>query len=254
MQNLSLFEIGVIGFLAQIIDGTLGMGYGVTSSTLLISLGFSPIIASASVHTSEIFVTLVSGLSHFKFGNIKKDLLKPLILFGIIGGILGACGLVRLPPQPIKLIVGLVLLIMGGIIFYRFMFKYKKLNTPRIKKYSINRLRALGFVASFIDAVGGGGWGPICTPILVVTGSDPDKVVGSVNLAEFFITLAITSTFFLLIGTENFRWEVIIALLVGGILAAPLAAFTCKKLPKRILGIFIGIIVIILSLKIILRK
>jgi len=114
---LNLLGIGIIGFLSQIIDGTLGMGYGVTSSTLLISLGIYPAIASASVHTSEIFITLVSGTSHFKFGNVRKDLLLPLISFGILGGILGACGLVRLPSQPIKLIVGLILLSMGGIIF-----------------------------------------------------------------------------------------------------------------------------------------
>jgi len=254
MHLLSLLEIGMIGFLAQIVDGTLGMGYGVTSSAILISLGIPPLIASASVHTSELAATLVSGASHFKFGNIRKDLLWPLISFGIIGGILGACGLVKLPPKPIKLVVGLILLSMGGIIFYRFIFRYKKTNDSKIKYYPVNRLRALGFFAAFVDALGGGGWGPICTPTLVVSGTEPNKAVGSVDLAEFFITVAITSTFLVLVGSENFRWDFVFPLLIGGVIAAPLAAFSCKKLPKRLLGMLVGIIVIVLSLRMILKR
>ncbi len=251
---VSILEMGLIGFLAQIIDGALGMGYGVTSSAILISLGVPPQIASASVHTSELATTFVSGAAHFKFGNIRKDLLLPLISFGIIGGILGACGLVKLPAKPVKLAVGLILLTMGGIIFYRFMFRHKKINNSGIKIYPVNRLRALGFFAAFIDALGGGGWGPICTPSLVVTGTEPNKAVGSVDLAEFFITIAITSTFLILMGPENFRWDFIFALMIGGVIVAPLAVFVCKKLPKRLLGILIGIIVIILSLSTILRR
>ncbi len=243
-----------IGFLAQIIDGALGMGYGVTSSSFLISLGIPPLLASASVHTSELFTTLVSGVSHFKFGNIRKDLLWPLASFGVIGGIIGACGLVKLPSKPIKLVVGLILLVMGIIILYRFIFKHKIIVNYEIKKYSVNKLRALGFFAAFVDAIGGGGWGPVCTPALVVTGTEPNKAVGSVNLAEFFVTVAITSTFVLLIGTENFRWNLVFALLIGGVIAAPIAAFSCKRLPRRLLGVSVGIIVIILSLRMILKR
>ena len=254
MHFLSLLEISIIGFLAQIIDGTLGMGYGVTSAALLISLGINPVMASASVHTSEVFTTFVSGISHFKFGNIRKDLLWPLISFGIIGGIIGAFGLVKLPLQLIRLVVGLILLSMGGLILYRFMFRYKKINSSEIKKYPVNRLRALGFLAAFIDAVGGGGWGPICTPSLVITGTEPNKAVGSVDLAEFFVTIAITITFLFFIGTNNFRWDLVVALLTGGIIAAPIAAFSCKKLPKRLLGIFVGMIVIIFSLRMLLKR
>ena len=253
MHFLSLLGIGIIGFLAQIVDGALGMGYGVTSSALLMSLGVYPAIASASVHTSEIFTTFVSGVSHFKFGNVRKDLLRPLVLFGVPGGIIGACGLVNLPTKPIKLVVGFILLTMGGLISYRFMFRYKNKTTLEIKKYRPYKLRALGFFAAFIDAIGGGGWGPICTPTLIVTGTEPNKAVGSVNLAEFFVTIAITSTFLILMGYGNFRWDVIFALLIGGIIAAPLAAFCCKKLPKRLLGILVGIIVIMLSIRILLK-
>ncbi len=244
----------IIGFLAQIIDGTLGMGYGVSSSAILISSGIPPLLASASVHTSELFVTLVSGAAHFKFGNVRKDLLWPLASLGVIGGIIGACGLVKLPSKPIKLVVGLILLVMGIIILYRFIFMQKKIVNSEQKKYPVNKLRALGFFAAAIDAMGGGGWGPICTPTLVVTGTEPNKAVGSVNLAEFFVTVAITSTFVLLIGTENFRWDLVIALLIGGIIAAPLAAFSCKKLPKRLLGILVGLIVVALSLRMVLIR
>ena len=166
IQHLSSVEIGIIGFLAQLIDGALGMGYGVTSSAILISLGIPPPIASASVHTSELATTLVSGVSHFKFGNIRKDLLLPLISFGIIGGILGACGLVKLPPQPIKFTVGFILLTMCVVIIYRFMFRYKRTNNSGIRIYRVNRLRVLGFFAAFIDALGGGGWGRFAHPLL----------------------------------------------------------------------------------------
>ncbi len=253
MHTLSSLEIGMIGFMVQIIDGALGMGYGVTSSALLISLGIPLSLTSASVHTSEIFTTFVSGASHFKFGNIRKDLLWPLISFGIIGGILGACGLVKIPSKQIKLGVGLILLSMGGLIFYRFLFRHCRINTG-MKVYSVNRLRALGFFAAFIDALGGGGWGPICTPTLVITGTEPNKAVGSVDFAEFFITLAITSTFLFLIGPEKFRWDVILTLIIGGVTAAPLAAFICKKLPKRLLGVFVGLLVIILSSRIMFKR
>lgn len=253
MYNLSVLEMGMIGFLAQMVDGTLGMGYGVTSSTVLIYFGIPPVAASANVHASELFTTLASGTSHFKFGNIRKDILWPLISFGVAGGILGACGLVKIPYKPVKLIVGSILLAMGNLIFYRFMFKCEKVINSGIRKYSLNRLRALGFFAAFIDAIGGGGWGPICTPTLIVTGTEPNKAVGSVDLAEFFVTLAITFTFGVFMGFKNFRWDIVLAFLVGGVLAAPLAAYSCKKLPKRLLGILVGLLVIILSLRILLR-
>lgn len=254
MHALTFVEIGIIGFLAQIIDGTLGMGYGVTSSALLISTGIPPVIASATVHTSEIFVSFVSGVSHFKFGNVRRDLIWPLVSFGVIGGIIGALGLVKFPVKQIKIVVGLVLLSMGLLILYRFIYSKNKTNLSKLKIYSPNKLRILGFCAAFIDAVGGGGWGPICTPALVMTGTVPNKAVGSVDLAEFFITLAISATFYVLVGFGNFSWEVILALLVGGGLGAPTAAFVCGKLPKRLLGVLVAITVILLSCRILILR
>ena len=139
---------------------------------------------------------------------------------------------------------------MGILIFYRFVFNFKKMIDSGIKKYSANGLRALGFFAAFIDAIGGGGWGHSCTPTLVMTGTEPNKAVGSVDLAEFFVTLAITLTFGVFIGFQNFRWDIVLAFLIGGVLAAPLAAYSCKKLPKRLLGLCVGVLVIVLSLRI----
>jgi len=244
----------MIGFLAQFIDGSLGMGYGVSASTLLIYFGIPPVITSASVHTSELFTTFVSGLAHFKFGNIRKDILIPMVSFGIIGGIIGASGLVRLPQKPIKIVVALILLIMGCLMVYRFIFEYKRNNNFIIKKYSVNKLGILGFFAALIDAIGGGGWGPICTPFLVVNGAEPHKAVGSVDLAEFFITVAISLTFMLFIGIESFRWDIVFALALGGVIAAPLAAFSCRKIPRNLLAILVGITVILLSLRLLLKR
>jgi uncharacterized membrane protein YfcA len=249
---LSLALIGIAGFLAQLIDGTLGMGYGVTSATLLISIGVLPSIASASVHTSEVFVSFVSGASHFRLGNVNKNLFIPLTVFGIIGGAFGAYGLVNLPITLVKIIVGSVLSVMGIIIIYRFVRKHKSTAKISNKKYSTNKLAILGFFAAFIDAIGGGGWGPVCTPTLVISGTDPKKAIGSVNLAEVFVSLAITITFILLIGLESFRWDLVVLLLVSGFIAAPIAAFACKKLPHKIVGTLVGVSVMSLSVRMLL--
>lgn len=242
-----LFKIGLIGFFAQIIDGTLGMGYGVFSSTLLISLGFYPAVVSASVHTSEIFTTFASGISHFKFGNVKKELLIPLISSGVIGAILGACGLVKSSPKFVASAVSIILLIMGNLILKNFIFRNKMTKRKR-EFYSKNKLKILGFFAGFIDALGGGGWGPICTTTLVVGRIEPNKVVGSVNFSEFFVTFVMCLTFLSLLKLRNFRWDVIFSLTVGGIISAPFSAYLCNKLPKRILGILVGLAIIILSI------
>lgn len=253
IKSLEFFiVVAVVGFLAQLIDGTLGMGYGVTSSTLLISLGLAPAIASASVHFAEVFVTLVSGAAHFRLGNARMDIFAPLAASGIIGGIVGAYFLVNIPNKPISLAVGAILLAMGFVILYRFLSGKIKMREPS-KKYSSKKLSVLGFFAAMIDAIGGGGWGPICTPALVVRGAEPKHAVGSVNLAEFFVSLAITITFVVLLGFERFRLDIAALLLVAGIIAAPIAAYATKKLPHKTLGILVGIVVMALSARIIAK-
>ena len=252
-----LFLIFILfGGIAQFIDGTIGMGYGVSASRLLISLGIYPAIASASVHTAEIFTTFASGSFHLKFGNVRQDLVKFLSIPGILGGILGAYLCVKMPPLPLKLVVNIILLIMGMIILYR--FTCKRLIQFKIEQPSPKFLIPLGFFAAFIDALGGGGWGPIATPALVLNKVEPSKAIGSVNLAEFFVTVAEVITFFILLGRERFRGEIVLALIIGGVITAPLAALTCKRLPHKILGQIVGIALIILSayslLKIFLLK
>ena len=239
------FTALVVGLVAQLIDGAIGMAYGVTSSLALISLGSSPAIASASVHTAQVFTTLVSGGSHFKFGNVRKDILLPLAAFGIVGGALGAYGLTSLPAGPVRLVVNVVLLSMGCTILYKHVAMGTV--TRREPKYSSKHLSGLGFIGAFIDAVGGGGWGPVCTSTLVATGTNPSKAVGSVNLAEFFVTTAQTLTFLCLIGWERFRWEAVVGLVLAGVVVAPFSAYACGKMPRRLLGILVGMVVVFLT-------
>ena len=255
-----LLTWGIVGFFAQFIDGSLGMGYGAFSATFLIAAGIYPAIASASVHTAEIFTTLASGGAHIWFGNVKKEWLLPLIIPGIVGGVTGAYFLALIPGDVIRPYIAGFLLVLGIIILYRFLRKKKltvtdtanmpdNTNSHRLVDSSA-KLPVLGLVGAFVDAVGGGGWGPITTPGLILTGNtEPRKVVGTVNLAEFFITIAISITFIAVLGWESFDWSLVAALLVGGVIAAPIAAYLCKRLPIRVLGIIIGLLLIGLNLR-----
>jgi len=244
-----IFVWTFVGFLAQLIDGTLGMAYGVSSTTALITIGVYPALASASVHTAEVFTTLVSGSAHLKFGNVEHNMALHLVIPGIVGGVTGAYVLTRISGKPLSVIVGFILLAMGFIILYKFAFK----NTVhfRTKRPPSKTLVPLGFVAAFTDALGGGGWGPIATTTLVANNVKPNKAIGSVNFAEFFVAIAETITFLILIGPENFNWLVVLGLIVGGVICAPISAWLCKKLPHRILGILVGATVIMLSMHII---
>lgn len=251
---------GVIGFLAQFIDGTLGMGYGVFSASIIIATGVMPAIASASVHTAEIFTTLVSGGSHLFFGNVKREWLIAMTVPGVIGGAAGAYFLASIPGDMIKPFIAAFLTILGLVILFRFM-KYRAPSrqnqdseAPGKVSKVVNRFKiklpALGFCAAFMDAVGGGGWGPIATPGLILgENAEPRKAIGTVNLVEFFITISISVTFFFTLGWESYDWPLVGALMCGGVIAAPLAAFLCKKLPIRILGIFIGILLVATNLR-----
>lgn len=247
-----ILVVALVGAIAQLIDGTLGMGYGVTSSSLLITFGFYPVIVSASVHMSEIFTSLGSGIFHLRFGNVEKKIFFPLILFGIPGGILGAYCLVKLSlsPLPVKKIVGFVLFLMGCLILFRFLVSNTLNNSSFKKELKFWKLLLLGGFAAFIDAIGGGGWGPVSTSTLIVNRIEPRKAIGSVNLAEFFVTVTMVVTFLILVGPEGFRWGIAGILAVSGLLVSPLAAYLCKKIPARILGILVGIILIFLNLRI----
>lgn len=233
----------VVGFIAQIIDGALGMAYGVTSTTFLLSIGIPPVAASASVHVAEIFTSAVSGLSHLKFGNVDKKLLKRLVIPGVLGGILGAYILTVLPGRIIRPFVALYLLLMGLLILRKV---FKKIQERAVE----TKLLPLGLVGGFLDAIGGGGWGHIVTSTLVTRGHNPRFTIGSVNLAEFFVTAAIAATFFAIIGLVH--WRIIVGLIIGGVLAAPLGAYVCKRVPARALMIMVGVLIVSLSVRTIL--
>ncbi len=240
--NILIFVI--VGFVAQMIDGALGMAYGVSSTAFLLSIGIPPAAASASVHIAEVFTTGASGFSHWKFGNVDKKLIKKLIIPGIIGGILGAYILTSIPGKTIKPFISAYLLIMGILIIYKIFRK------PRYKDVH-TRLTPLAIVGGFFDAIGGGGWGPIVTSTIVARGHNPRYAIGSVNLSEFFVTVAEAATFISLIGLGH--WQVVGGLIVGGIIAAPLAAHVCKRLPSKALLTIIGVLIIVLSTRTILQ-
>ncbi len=232
------------GFIAQMIDGALGMGYGVSLNSFFLTFGIPPAIASACVHTSEIFTTAVSGLSHFKLGNVDRSIFIKLLIPGVLGGILGAYILTELPGGKIKPFISIYLLIMGLRILWKVL---KKVHKPKVKI----RLVPLGLFGGFFDAIGGGGWGPIVTTTLVANGNHPRFAIGSVNSAEFFVTLAESITFFATIGALLVhQWEKIIGLMIGGVIAAPLAAYVCKKIPTQVLMIMVGLLIITLSMRI----
>jgi len=230
-----------VGFCAQMIDGALGMAYGVSSTTFLLSLGVPPAVASAGVHTAEVFTTMVSGVSHLRFGNVDRRLLKRLVIPGVIGGVLGAYVLTSVPGRVIKPFVAAYLLLMGIRIFWRAFRKVRE------SAGSYKRMFPLGLVGGFLDAIGGGGWGPVVTSTLVANGHTPRYAIGSVNLSEFFVTVAEAITFFALIGLV--QWQILVGLIIGGVVAAPLAAYICKRVPTKALMIIVGIVITGLSLR-----
>lgn len=241
MDYYFLAYVGV-GLIAQLIDGALGMAYGVSSTSFLLAFGVVPAVASASVHTAEMFTTLVSGVAHWRFGNVDWALVKKLTIPGVLGGILGAYMLSSVPTDTIKPFVSGYLLIMGILILLR---AFKNFKERELR----GGLIPLGAVGGFLDAIGGGGWGPVVTTTLVASGNNPRFAIGSVNFAEFFITVAISAMFFATIEIMS-HWQVILGLLVGGVVAAPVAAYVCKKLPTKTLMIVVGIVIVLLQARI----
>ena len=232
------------GFLAQLVDGALGMGYGVTSATILLSAGVSPASISGSIHTAEMFASGASGYSHYKFGNVNKKLFKLLVIPGVLGAILGALLLVHFGNtnasylRPLMAVYTLFL----GLRIIANAFRSAVIQ-KKFKHY-----RWLAGIGGFLDSFGGGGWGPIVTTTLITKGRNPKYVIGSVSLTEFFVTLASAFTFFTLLGVTH--WQVILALIVGGLIAAPIAAKLAGRLPRKTSFILLGILIIFWSGKI----
>jgi len=233
-----------VGFVAQLIDGALGMAYGVTATSLLLAFGVPPAVSSATVHAAECFTTGASGLSHHAFDNIDRALFRRLVFPGVVGAIVGAYILSSFPGDAIKPYVAAYLLVMGVVIIGKAFGEF----APKAVTTHIGRL---GFVGALLDSMGGGGWGPVVTSTLVARGNDVRKTIGSVNASEFFVTVAASVTFFLTIGFTN--WQMIAALALGGLPAAPIAAWACKRLPVQRMMAMVGLLVIATSTRTLLK-
>jgi uncharacterized protein len=240
-----IFILG--GFIAQMIDGSLGMAYGVSASTFLLSFGVPPAAASASIHTAEIFTSGISGLTHLRFQNVNKKLFRSLLIPGILGAVCGAYILSSFEEYNyiVRPLVATYTLALGIIIIVKAVRKKK----PKVKTKNIPALAGFG---GFMDSIGGGGWGPIVASTLIAKGRSPRYTIGSVNLAEFFITLASSLTFFLTIGVSYL--QIIAGLIIGGVIAAPIAASLTRKLPVQKMLIVVGVVVIIVSTRLIIKS
>lgn len=230
----------IAGFIAQLIDGALGMAYGVSCTTLLLSLGIPPKLASASVHTSEIFTTGVSGLSHIRFNNLDRKLFFSIVFTGVIGASLGAYLLADLfDGGNVKPYISVYLVFLGGYLIFK---AIRKKNTTKPKtKYA----PVLALFGGLLDAIGGGGWGPIVTSNLLSQGHNPRKTIGTVNTAEFFVTYFATIVFIFILGVQHI--DIVLGLVIGGVLAAPIGAYVASKINAKILLILVGALVVLTS-------
>ena len=228
-----------IGLAAQAVDGALGMGYGVTASSFLLGTGASPAVASASTHIAKLFTTGVSGIAHAKYGNVDRKLFVRLLLPGMAGGTLGVLLVTSVDGRLLKPFVSAYLLVIGLYILAK---AYRR---ARPRQGEPRHAAKLGLFGGFVDAVGGGGWGPVVTSTLVGSGNDPRTTIGSVNFAEFFMTLA-TAASFTLFAVEG-TWPVVAGLVIGGLFAAPFAALLCKAVSTRTLFVSVGVLITALS-------
>jgi uncharacterized membrane protein YfcA len=236
------------GFLAQMVDGLLSMGYGVTSATCLMTFGVNPVAMSAAIHTSEIFTSGISGYSHYKFGNVNKKLFKHLVIPGVLGAILGALLLVYLGEKGGKWLMPIIA-VYAGFLGVKILIKAFR---PQNGNKKVKRVGWLAGAGGFLDSFGGGGWGPIVTSSLIAKGKSPKYTVGSVSLTEFFITLASAFTFFVSVGVSH--WNIVLGLMIGGTLAAPIAARLAGKLPRKTMMIAVGIMVLIWCARMIIKS
>lgn len=247
-----LFVFAFVGLLAQVIDGSLGMAYGVTASTLLLANGVAPAVASASVHLAEIGTTAASGFSHWRFGNVEWGVVARLAIPGAIGAFLGASVLSNLSTESATPWVAVLLLLLGVYIVARFVFGKKPVVVTR--RPGTKFLAPLGLFAGFIDATGGGGWGPVATPTLISSGRlHPRKVIGSVSTSEFAVTVGASVGFLIGLGSEAIDWRVVGGLLVGGVVAAPFAAYLVRHVSLPVLGALVGSVILITNSRTLLR-
>lgn len=226
------------GFVAQLIDGALGMAYGVSASSLLSIFGVSPQVVSATVHAAECFTTGASGLSHHAFGNVDRALFRRLLIPAVIGAVVGAYILTSIDGKVLKPYISGYLVVMGVVIVGK---AFTRIPPRKVTTH----LAPLGFFGALVDAMCGGGWGPIVASNLIIRGNDTRITVGSVNAVEFFVTLAASITFFLTIGLTH--WNIILALAIGGVIAAPLAAWAAKHIPHKPFMVLVGVLIVVIN-------
>lgn len=238
LEEVVLFA--AIGFAAQLVDGALGMAYGLVATAVLVSTGTPPAIASASVHAAEVFTSGASATAHWRLGNVDGRLVRRLAIPGALGGVAGALLASILPLHIIRPAVAVWLLLMGGLILLRVVL-------PPSSKPPVRHVAPLGAVGGFLDAAGGGGWGPVVVSTLIGRGNIPRMAIGSANAAEFFVTLAITLAFATSIGLG--LWPAVLGLVLGGVIVAPFAALVARSVPVKPLMVIVGVLLVGLSIR-----
>jgi hypothetical protein len=242
-----LVVLALVGLAAQLVDGSLGMGYGVTSATLLLAGGLGPAAASAAIHLSEIGTSLVSGISHQALGNVDWRTVLILAGPGFAGAFVGATVLANLDGDAARPVVAAILMALGVYVTWRFLARRRLRFDPRP---SARFLAPMGLLAGTLDAVGGGGWGPVGTTSMLSSGRlEPRKVVGSIDTAEFVVTVGASLGFLTALGSQGIEWAAVVALLLGGVVAAPIAAALVRYLPARILGVAVGGVIVLTNLR-----
>lgn len=252
MRTLVLLALAGLG--AQLVDGSLGMAYGVTSTTLLLAMGTNPAAASATVHLAEIGTTLMSGAAHWRFGNVDWKVVAKIGVPGAVGAFLGATVLSTLSTEVAEPVMSLILLGLGLYVMSRFTFRglpKGQLGKPLRKRF----LSPLGLVAGFLDATGGGGWGPVGTPALLASGRmEPRKVIGSIDTSEFLVAIAASLGFLFSLGSQGIDFLWVLAFLLGGLVAAPVAAWLVRLVPPRVLGSAVGGIIVVTNVRTLLKS
>ena len=248
MANFLL--LAIVGLMAQLVDGSLGMAYGVTSQSLLLTIGIAPALASASVHIAEVGTTAASGVSHWRFKNVDWAKVWPLAIPGAIGAFFGAVVVSSfITAEAAEPIVAIFLFSLGVYVLSRFAFRRNE-RPVQVRPISRRFLSPLGLVAGFLDAMGGGGWGPISTPTLLSSGRmEPRKIIGTVDTSEFVVAVCASLGFLISLSFAEIPWQVVGALLVGGLVAAPIAAWIVKMLPARILGTAVGGVILLVNMQ-----
>ena len=250
----TLVLLALVGLGAQLVDGSLGMAYGVTSTTLLLAIGTNPAAASATVHFAEIGTSLMSGLAHWKFGNVDWKVVAKVGVPGAVGAFIGANVLSNLSTEVAAPVMSLILVSLGIYLLVRFTLRgidRRHLGKPVRKRF----LGPLGLVAGFVDATGGGGWGPVGTPALLASGRmEPRKVIGSIDTSEFLIAVAASLGFLVALGSQGVDATWALGLLAGGLVAAPLAAWLVRHVPPRMLGSLVGGMIVLTNTRTLLRS